>query len=335
MKRRWIGLSVGMLLIVLLGGYSSVSAEQMECGKIYLNVSRIDFSIVGESENIYEGTAPVDQIQWKSEDPTVVSVENGVLMANGVGKTIVSADYHGQHWQCEAGCLANSLEDLAALPDSIVLAPKRIPCKTYYDPIPIFKNSALVGDSITNMWKNHERETNQLGHPLFLAKVGVSLTEFNTGNRLLSLRGKSLSLWDAIEESGVDRIFMMLGQNDVTRVENVAVICQTYQEVVGKIREKNPNVVIYLETITPEFHHRWQSNARNEKINEFNRWLREYAAEEGTPLIDVAKYYENHLGYMANEYAWGDIHINNPGCDMWGEIIAAYLELKEIRSEVL
>ena len=60
-------------------------------GELFLTVSSINFSLVGESENIYIGTAPLEEITWTSADESVITVENGVLTAVGVGTTTVSA----------------------------------------------------------------------------------------------------------------------------------------------------------------------------------------------------------------------------------------------------
>lgn len=45
---------------------------------LFLKVSSITFSLVGESDDIYLGLVPIEQVTWESEDPSVVSVENGV-----------------------------------------------------------------------------------------------------------------------------------------------------------------------------------------------------------------------------------------------------------------
>ena len=45
---------------------------------LFLKVSSITFSLVGESEDSYLGLIPRELVTWESEDPSVVSVENGV-----------------------------------------------------------------------------------------------------------------------------------------------------------------------------------------------------------------------------------------------------------------
>ena len=75
---------------------------------MFLKVSAITFSLVGESEDIYLGLVPRELVTWESEDPSIVSVENGVLTAVGVGSTTIRAVYNDRELTCTAGCLAET-----------------------------------------------------------------------------------------------------------------------------------------------------------------------------------------------------------------------------------
>ena len=67
----------------------TMEAEEAE-DHLFLKVSAITFSVVGESENIYLGMVSPELVTWESDDPNVVSVENGVLTANGVSEDKIS-----------------------------------------------------------------------------------------------------------------------------------------------------------------------------------------------------------------------------------------------------
>ena len=62
-------------------------------GDLFLKASSVTFSLVGEQEDIYLGVIPRELVSWESDDPSVVSVENGVLTATGVGTTTVYKYY--------------------------------------------------------------------------------------------------------------------------------------------------------------------------------------------------------------------------------------------------
>ena len=65
---------------------------KVQDGFLFLKVSAITFSVVGESEDIYLGMIPREEVTWESDDPSVVSVENGVLTAP-FGGTVTAVNY--------------------------------------------------------------------------------------------------------------------------------------------------------------------------------------------------------------------------------------------------
>ena len=78
-------LVLALLLSLACGAGAQGSAEEAPGGRLFLTVSRIDLSVVGETEDIYAGTAPRENVQWQSDDEKVVTVRDGVLTATGVG----------------------------------------------------------------------------------------------------------------------------------------------------------------------------------------------------------------------------------------------------------
>ena len=82
---------------------------------LFLKVSSITFSLVGESDDIYLGLVPRELVAWESEDAGIVSVEGGVLTAKGVGTTTIRATYNDRQVSCAASCLAQTQEELTKL----------------------------------------------------------------------------------------------------------------------------------------------------------------------------------------------------------------------------
>lgn len=302
-----------------------------ESAKVFLTVSSIDLTLVGDQENIYVGTAPVEAITWSSEDPAIVSVENGVLTAHSVGKTVIHADYEDQHWECKVGCLANSEGGLEALGPEVYDAPKRIPPVTDYDPVPFFSDAAFVGDSISLIFYQNEKVSNQLGHPQYLVRGGTSINGFLKHFKNLSYRGADTHLEDAIQMSGKKKIFIMLGQNDLGYLF-VRETLDNYAQLLKAIREKSPDVEIYIQTCSEEYAGAYSNNARNLKIYEFNAKLPEFAKENNCHLVDVAPYLENHRQRLAPIYSLDqEIHVNYDGCLIWGQVLSNFAQLEEIR----
>ena len=62
-----------------------------------LSFNRTDFtmSFKGETWSLYDGSAPVGEVTWRSDDETVATIVNGTVTAVGGGVTRVYAEYEG------------------------------------------------------------------------------------------------------------------------------------------------------------------------------------------------------------------------------------------------
>lgn len=302
--------------------------------KIFLTVSRITFTLAGESENIYMGTAPAEDVTWISEDPQIVSVEDGILTAVSAGETTIRAEYGDQSLSCRAGCLAANSADLTGVSLEVRKSAKRLPPETGYDPVPFFTRCAIVGDSISMIFGQMEAKSGALGHPLFLARGGCSINGYLNHHKELFYKGEETPLPDAIADSGVEFIFMMLGENDLGYL-SVEQTLANYEALIAYIREQNPDIVIFLQTCTPETHEGADAGLRNRKIYEFNSHLPDLAQRTGCLLIDMAKYAENHIGSLDPDYVYDlGIHLNYDGCLMWAQVLSSYAEVYEYTMEV-
>lgn len=305
-------------------------------GFLFLTVSSITFSVVGESEDIYIGSLPRDQVVWESADPDIIAVQDGVLTAVGTGTTTISVSYLDQYWECTASCLAETEEELLALDSATLRTAKRIPPQldetellTYYD------DAAIVGDSISYILFQWESMLDYLGEPLFLVRGGTSLNGVVERFFNIYYKGKDTNLEDALQDCGANKVFIMLGQNDLSResisVDDALALLDT---LIGRIRSKNPDIEIYMESVLPEWVADNGDNAKNEKIRQYNEKLKVYCQENDYNYVDIAMYVEDHMGKMATPYSMDQsIHMNYEGTYVWMQAFRAYAKLQELRGE--
>ena len=303
-------------------------------GHLFLTVSSINFSLVGESEDIYVGTAPREEIIWASADESVITVENGVLTAVGVGTTTVSATYGEQYMECTAGCLAENEEGLYALGYNVLRQPKRLPPVYDDELITFFDDAAIVGDSISYIMSQWEAKYNLLHDAVFLARGGCSIHGFIREHvKGIYYQGVERKVEDVIAAYGVNKAFIMLGQNDLRQFsvdENLA----NYAVLIERIREQSPDLEIYIQTCTPEWRSNGANNSQNEKIYEFNEKLKTFCEENDMYLIDIAPYIIDHTGMMSQKYMNNDeIHLNEAGCVEWMRVLRAYAKLQTLKGE--
>ena len=305
---------------------------KMQEGSLFLKVSAITLSVVGESEDIYLGMIPREEVTWESDDPSVVSVDNGVLTANGVGTTTIRAVYGEQQVECTAGCLAATQEELEGLGFDVLCTPKRLPPEIdLTEPCSYFDNAAIVGDSITYFLFQWESKTNYLGNMLFLARGGVSMNSFAKRFKNIYYKGKEMNLEDAIAQSQVERVYFLMGSNDISAKTQRPYIYDNWNLMLERIRKKSPDVEIVLLSNIPLYGDELESKQErfltyNTMIEEYNANLRQFAKDNGCMFLDLAYYVKDHCGRMPKIYNQGSYHMNEAGCLNWMKILRHYAQ---------
>ncbi len=304
-----------------------------EDGFLFLTVSRLTFTLAGESEDIYIGSIPREDVTFGTDDESVALFENGVLTAVAPGETTAFAQYGDQRLECTVGCLAATEEELAQVDPAILRTAKRFPPEAGSENLSYFDDAAIVGDSIAYgmfCWNNLYKD---LGNVLFLCRGGVSMYSLLHRLRELTYKGQPMDLDEALLASGTNKVFIMLGQNDVGFI-SVDDTMENWPQFLDMIRAKTPDIEIYLMSCIPEWKELYQSNAKNDTIAEHNRRLKLFAEEYGCHFIDLHAYAVDHTGRMPDEYNLDNkMHMNEAGCRMWMQLLRAYANYQTLKGE--
>lgn len=305
---------------------------EKEEGFLFLSVSGITFSVIGESEDIYLGSIPREAITWESADESVATVSGGVITATGVGQTTVTCTYGEETMTCQVGCLAENEEALYALPLSTLRTPKRLP--PVYDDVEVtfFDGSAVSGDSIAYGMFQWELRNDMLGDCLFLARGGASVNAFANHLRKVYYKGSEMDLEEAMAEAGVNKLFIMLGENDM-RYMSIEDTMANWEILIDHVRTECPDVEIYIQSCVPEWTENPRYNSKNEKLMEYNVVLEEFCAENDIHFWDMWPYIVDHIDSMASEYALDmSIHLGEKGCYVWMQALRACAILEELNN---
>lgn len=306
--------------------------EPKSAAPLFLRASSVTFSVVGESEDIYMGLAPREQVRWESEDPAIVSVENGVLTARGVGTTTIRAVCADQTAECLAGCLAQTEEELALLSPDILSAPRRLlPEVDVEEACTFYDHSALVGDSISYMLVQVENKKDYLGKLLFLARGGTSLSGFVNRFKNIYFQGSEANLEDAIAQSNVDRMYILIGSNDFACDANLESYLTNWDVLVERLRQKCPDLeIVYISNIPQSYYSNKNSQERitvyNELVSEYNEKIKAYCQENNCLYLDLHYYMADHRDSLPREYNLDGYHLNDLGYMTWIKIMRYYAE---------
>lgn len=193
-----------------------------------------------------------------------------------------------------------------------------------------FKNSVFYGDSVTLGFQNYvaKQDSDFLG-----GMIVYGMGSYGLGNALKAVsstsihptyKGYQTQLWDLTSYLKVDKVFMMFGMNDLG-LYGVTDSITNYKTLIDAIREKSPNVKIYILTTTPMTESYQLQHLNNSNIRLFNNKLRELASSWNVTIIDVASYLMDSNGYLKSEYASdGKYHLTEAAYKEWVKVLRSF-----------
>ncbi len=211
--------------------------------------------------------------------------------------------------------------------------PLLAPPTSFEGPSDFFNDAAFIGDSITSALDYQNRRTGELGSPLFLNrpifglnnyKAAVNKNEVND-HWLPLYKGEEMFPEDALADAGVKKVFIMLGMNDIGYTKPSRAI-ELLEVLITRIKEKNPDMVFYLQSCTPIYTEGQTGGLTNKRMDEYNVLLEAYAAENGYYYIDVASYMKDGTNGLAPKYCSDKyVHLNTTGAAVWMQVLKAYI----------
>lgn len=159
--------------------------------------------------------------------------------------------------------------------------------------------------------------------------VGDSITEGISAYGLLSntnvLAVKGLTVLKAEKEIGTiakrkpERIYILLGSNDLLYGMDSEKFSSEYVEFIRHIKDKLPGAKIYIQSIFPVSKdvERKKPLLSNSRIDEFNKALSKMAEEQDIGYIDVSSLLKDSNGIMNKDYTSDGIHVKYKFYSIW------------------
>ncbi len=195
-----------------------------------------------------------------------------------------------------------------------------------------FDDAVFVGDSVTTFLDTYcEGNADALGQAKFLCSASLSY-----GNAQWdiddpdavhpSYRGEKHLAEDCIAVTGANKIFVMLGINDIG-VYGVDGAVENAETFFGKLESKANGAKIYVQSVTPIVKGKENDVISNEKVEQFNERLKQLAQNRGYVYIDVHSAVCDENGYLQYEYCCDPegegmgIHFSWDGCEVWSNYL--------------
>lgn len=196
-----------------------------------------------------------------------------------------------------------------------------------------FNNTLFVGDSVTLKLERYVRQQRKGDEPKLLGNArffcagslgsGELLQPVSGKSNHPSLKGKKMLLEDAVSTSKAEKVYIMLGMNDIA-LYGIPGSVENMMSLLRRVRKKTPDVEIYVESATPRIKGKDQKKLNNANLEEYDRQLChavEDSGQSGIYFVDVASALRSPDGTLPREYCSDPedqgIHFTDEACRIW------------------
>ena len=197
-----------------------------------------------------------------------------------------------------------------------------------------FDGTIFIGDSVTQklqQYVTNERKTGNptlLGNARFIAiqSLGTHTALANVSEKSLhpTIKGKKMTMEDALATAGAKKVYIMLGMNDVA-VSGMDKSVSNMVEFLYRIRKKMPNIEIYVQSATPRLS---GSQPTTQQLFDYDLRIYEEILRINDPkihFVDVAYVMRDESGKLYESYCSDKsgmaLHFTNAGCEKWIEFL--------------
>ncbi|RYZ45177.1 MAG: sialate O-acetylesterase, partial [Chitinophagaceae bacterium] len=127
-----------------------------------------------------------------------------------------------------------------------------------------------------------------------------------------------------VTEGAPEKVFILIGINDISRNIPDSVIVGNYEKMIRQIKKESPKTKIYFQTLMPvnnsftQFKNHYN---KDEHILFVNESLKALAAKEKITLIDLYPHFLDSEKKMDKRYTIDGLHLNAEGYMVWADIL--------------
>ena len=202
-----------------------------------------------------------------------------------------------------------------------------------------FSRAVFIGNSTSEGLTTYfgSKGKDYLGGPLVAAKVSYTFNSDKSklNGYMLKYNNEQLQAKELVKRAGAKRALIMMGTNDLMGAEASAV-SEKYKSYIEGIRQENPGVAIYIQSTIPRRGTKNAETLSNDKINELNRLMMEYANTQNDVFyIDISTPLMDGEGNLKQSYSSdGYVHLNIEGYSVWVNRVVDYVRAMYLEKAV-
>lgn len=133
---------------------------------------------------------------------------------------------------------------------------------------------------------------------------------------------------EEVTESKPDKIFLMIGVNDLARGTSPQQILLNYEKIIKTIKDDSPETQLYIESVLPvnnAFSGFKNHVNKNKEIIALNNDLKTLAITFSAKYIDLHTFFLDNNGKLDPKYTEDGLHLNGAGYMLWKSKIEQYI----------
>ena len=182
-----------------------------------------------------------------------------------------------------------------------------------------FTDAVFIGDSRTVGLSEYCEPLDT--RATFYARISLTIYDVFKKEFIKTDEGK-IGLEEALTKNQFGKVYIMLGLNEIGTGDS-EYFKNGYAEVIDKIRELQPDAIIYIQGIMHVTANKSDvdKNFNNEKINERNAAIAELADNKTIFYIDMNEAVDDENGNLEAELSFDDIHLKASSYERWYEFL--------------
>lgn len=127
-----------------------------------------------------------------------------------------------------------------------------------------------------------------------------------------------------IIESQPQKLFMMIGINDLNQGVSVEDVANNYQLIVETLKDQIPDVKIFVQSLLP-INNQLRNNDVNQQIIYLNNKLQKLSQDGCSRYVNLFSAFLDANNQLDIQYTSDGVHLNGQGYLIWKEIIEQYV----------
>ena len=237
-------------------------------------------------------------------------------------ETVVAPTWdEGGYTEHKCSVCGDAYQDNAADPEKY----SQLPPSQSGEVMHFFDDAAFIGDSVALKLQHYQAEYGSFGSATFFTTVSYSVNHAVNNTLFLIYQGREMTPEDALAACGAKKVFIQLGMNDIALV-GIDKTIENWGVMLGRIREKNPDIEVYIQSGTPIYIGGEKGGLNNPNMDRYNERLKVFAEENNCHYIDIATVMKNEQGGLKAEFSLDHyVHVNYTACDAWAMVLKEYV----------